>query len=923
MATLPIDSFHKGITDKYLDGDPAAARKLDNLVIDENGKLIQRDGITIYNSSAPQIPAGNQRIDSLYYFDSTLFVKSGTRLYYIQDGDVAWSTLDGPSATYHAFADSEVGAKASWSEWKGHLFITPGPSTNIKTGCRTVKVFRNASSAWTLVQAGMPGVRSKATIDETGFASLTASSQNFLYTHYAIFVRSYVAKVNGVDTVFRDYGGDPYVVQQEGIRFESGNSQETTISALNFALKSGENYDTSNWYVFLYRTKADGKEASLSQVQAFSTLTAFTATVSGTVGGVLTFSLANAELFVVGQKAWIDDNNSPAAYYYVIDIDYTTGQVTFSLTKGGVAADLSAYTTAQGATAAIRLNDDRYDDDLDTCLCTFGASQDVTGGTMVFPMADARFFYVDQKASLEDASTTAADYYVTAVNYATGAVTFSTTRGGADANLAALTRADGARATIGVPEQIYPGATEGFYNDEVLPAYFTTIDDSYGWFAGVRELRTGMRGTRVIQSKPADIDTCPGGNYVDVPGVKLTAFGMAGQHPVAFIRNAHYRIEGRYDAFGGGGLRAVLVSETEGAVSQDVIKTPDGILFASENGWCFTDGFKCINLSKMHLKATYAALSTKSRMSACYDSKNGRAYFGVESSTLVPTVSSKNNAAFVLDLFKTPGAEGVFTTMSAEENFQPNALHYDSANSRVLIGDQRGYVFKLDSSLTTDPVVNTATAWSTWVKKAVIWDYITCAFALGSSRISKWMGEITAIAKNLTGNISIDLWSYKDDRSTGVEIKAVRERSITSGLHKIYRRFPKGNLSCIYAQLQLRKGFVVIARSDDYVQATFSGAGNTAQLLSGTWPNDGTDTLIGHYLYPAIAGAYTTGWQISAQSGDTLTVLDPGNTLPTGAAKWIVKGYPKNESLELHGLNIDYEPLGEGYPERSDQGGNA
>jgi hypothetical protein len=166
--------------------------------------------------------------------------------------------------------------------------------------------------------------------------------------------------------------------------------------------------------------------------------------------------------------------------------------------------------------------------------------------------------------------------------------------------------------------------------------------------------------------------------------------------------------------------------------------------------------------------------------------------------------------------------------------------------------------------------------------------------------------------------------SYKDDRSTVVRMKAIRDRDITSGLHKLSRSFPKGNLACIYAQLQMKKGLVVIARSDDHALATLAGIGNTAQLASGTWPEDGTDNLIGHSLYPAIAGAYDTGWEITDQSGDTLTLSDPGNTLPTGAGyKWVVKGYPKNESVELHAVSIDYATLAEGYPERSNQGGNA
>jgi len=833
MPTLDIETFHKGITDKYLNGDPSAARKMDNLLIDENGKLIQRPGINIYNSSAPQIPAGNQRIDSLYYFDTTLFAKSGTKLYFLKDGDVAWSTLAGPA--YDAFADSEVGAKATWSEWRGHLFITPGPTTNIKTGCRTVKVYRNTSGNWALLQAGLP----KAYKIETATApsDVDGTPQTIWYS---LFVHGYYAQIKGIDTFFVDYSAPTVFASTAGHAFNLAIGYK-----LNLANALNQNYPTTNVRVLTYRTLDNGIEAYVDDISALDT--------------------------AVTCDTALDRNVSES--------------------KPTVAV------SAQNFTAA---------------------------GTLTVSTVDAlNFFFVGREVQVEGPSGTR--YYAIAVNYSSGLVTFSLTRGGAAATGVAYSLVSNSLRVI-LGETLYPGATDGIYNDPIPSCNFSAIIDNYGWYAGCQDTSSsgGMRSNRILQSKPGSVSAAPVGNFVDVPGDHITAFSSVGSHPVAFTRNGTFRIEGRYDVFGNGIVRAIQISDSEGSVSQDVIKTSDGIYFGSENGWCWTNGFDVTNLSKVHLKTTYSNLSTKTRMSGCYDTKNGLAYFGVESTALVSGITGKNNSAFVLNVKRTELPSGVFTTMSAGANLQPNSLHYDSANARVLIGDQRGYVFKLDDSLTTDPVVNTATAWSTWTKTAIVWDYITSAFAFGSTRVAKWMSDITAIAKNLTGNVSIDMWSYKDDRTTGVQIKAVRERSITSGLHKIFRRFPKGNLSCLYAQLQLKKGFVVIARSNDYALATLSGAANTALLASGTWPNDGSDSLVGHHLYPAIAGAYVTGWEIITHSGDTLTVADTGNTFPTASGNaWVVKGYPKNESLELHSLGIDHSLLGEGYPERSDQGGNA
>lgn len=61
----------------------------------------------------------------------------------------------------------------------------------------------------------------------------------------------------------------------------------------------------------------------------------------------------HAERFTIGQKVTLDDDNSAAADYYVIAIDMNAtlsyGSITLSATRGGGAANVSAYTIAQNA----------------------------------------------------------------------------------------------------------------------------------------------------------------------------------------------------------------------------------------------------------------------------------------------------------------------------------------------------------------------------------------------------------------------------------------------------------------------------------------------------------------------------------------------------------------------------------------------
>lgn len=55
------------------------------------------------------------------------------------------------------------------------------------------------------------------------------------------------------------------------------------------------------------------------------------------------------ERFSLDQKCVIDDGDSAQMDLYVIAINMNTSAVTFSATRGGVAADISAYSVAQGA----------------------------------------------------------------------------------------------------------------------------------------------------------------------------------------------------------------------------------------------------------------------------------------------------------------------------------------------------------------------------------------------------------------------------------------------------------------------------------------------------------------------------------------------------------------------------------------------
>lgn len=70
-------------------------------------------------------------------------------------------------------------------------------------------------------------------------------------------------------------------------------------------------------------------------------------TVDGTAGGVL--GVARPDRFTIGQKLTLIDGNTAQANYYVIAIDMNDSTITLSATRGGAAADVSAFTVAQSA----------------------------------------------------------------------------------------------------------------------------------------------------------------------------------------------------------------------------------------------------------------------------------------------------------------------------------------------------------------------------------------------------------------------------------------------------------------------------------------------------------------------------------------------------------------------------------------------
>lgn len=115
-----------------------------------------------------------------------------------------------------------------------------------------------------------------------------------------------------------------------------------------------------------------------------------TATANGTAGGLL--EVDHIDRFELDQKVILKDNDTAAAAYYVIAINVNTDIVTLSATRGGAAADISAYTVAQEAKCYIDNGDTEFFTTIRTVLLTAanGGSATVHGKSkLAYPFLQA------------------------------------------------------------------------------------------------------------------------------------------------------------------------------------------------------------------------------------------------------------------------------------------------------------------------------------------------------------------------------------------------------------------------------------------------------------------------------------------------------------------------------------------------------
>lgn len=464
-------------------------------------------------------------------------------------------------------------------------------------------------------------------------------------------------------------------------------------------------------------------------------------------------------------------------------------------------------------------------------------------------------------------------------------------------------------------EQIY--VTGGISSNDTPPkAKFVHVVNDFAYYGATEE-----DAYVVYQSKAADVDSVPA-NFAQRAEQKIRGISSTFDKPMVLCDRYIYRIDGVIGDDGSGDMILRRIDDKAGCVSaQSIVQTHAGLFWAGQEGFYWTDGFRVSPISD-HLNRSYKIWTStdvrKSRIQGRYDQSNQRVMW-----TVVFDDASEPDELLVLDLkfpFLPGGGKpgGSFSTWSGS-TFAPTTIDY--LNGDLYRGDSKGYVLKHSDSAFTDPVINPAIAVNLWQEQTIIHTYRSCFLDFGTKFYRKLVPRILVSAANTT-NLSLAINSSNDNNRVVGDLKPIRYRSnITwgdtlpywsdpsarwnyQGLIEEWRRFPAGGLRCNYKQIELTNAFVQIVNSDVLGPATVNVGAKTAALASPRqWLPDGVG-----YFIAFEHDNYTNYFEITSLTPTTIVYSDAAGDGPTvnGQYKFILKGYPKGEYLNLLGYVIHW-----------------
>lgn len=482
-------------------------------------------------------------------------------------------------------------------------------------------------------------------------------------------------------------------------------------------------------------------------------------------------------------------------------------------------------------------------------------------------------------------------------------------------------------ATLLLQEEIYTtGGVVGF--TQVPLAKYIVVAGDKAFYLNIKE-GSEVIGNRVRQAIPGSPYASPADFYVDLDEPILGGSAID-QNVIVFCENGKiYRLEGGYDEQGTGFLESREISRTITLCSnRSIVSTREGLFFAADSGFYFTDGFQVTRISDEIPESYSDVVSTatqKARIYGAYNAKEHR----VEWATQRDSASNDNDAVFVCHL---KWQNKPFTTWSGGEentdNFQPTCLKYFNGN--LLRGDRRGYLLEHKDNYLSDSKIDTTQAASLWKTTTIFPDFRWVSYDFGTTEFRKWVPEFIAMFDNQT-NLSVLPQSNRDNSGLFNDLKEITYTSnftwgdelfTWEGSRELagfrwnyntvidaFRRFPAGDLRCNFKQIRLSPALVEIDSFDVLGTASSNTTTNILTLDDATkaFISDPIDYVI-IFADDALSREYKV---LSRPTATTLLLEDIDGTLTTGANReWTLKGYQKNQLFSLLSFEIRFTYIG-------------
>ena len=427
---------------------------------------------------------------------------------------------------------------------------------------------------------------------------------------------------------------------------------------------------------------------------------------------------------------------------------------------------------------------------------------------------------------------------------------------------------------------------------------------------------------RFLQSIPGDIDSVPESFYVDIDD-DIVAVSSTKNNVIILSKQKVYRADGFYDELGRNGILVERISDTGGCIGTNTaVQALDGVFWLGKDAVYFTDGFKVIKLNQDYDETykTFTSDDTKNlKYQGKYDSKKNRIWWTIQDED-----ASDLNKCYVLDLNWAIRENSTFTTISGD-NFVPSAIEF--INGDMIRCSDIGYVLIHKDTLYVDPVINSSIPVTDWINETIVYTLETAAYNFGTSAVRKYVTQANVTCESTT-NLSLQIVSNNDDNRIIANLLPIRYRGNIfwrepdvywgdatldwnkQGLIHEKRLMPAKSLRCNYKSLKFTNAHVAILSSDVIGTVTVNSTLKTATLtdiVKYDWPSK----AIGYYI-SFETDNYTKEYKISNRTDDVLVYTDTLDTSVSGSnLKWVIRGKPQGEILNLLNLSIVYDIAGQ------------